>query len=457
MARSDDAETRAARWEKEAHDLSTQVAFLQEELALVRRKLTESPRHVRQLEERLAATQAQLARLTENNERLVATLKEARAQIVTLKEEIDRLAQPPSGYGVFLARHEDGTVDVFTGGRKLRVAVSPALEAEALRRGQEVLLNDALNIVDAFGFERAGEVVMLKEVCLEGKRPRTGHLARRRGAGGAPGRHAGRRAAAGRRLAADRAAQRVRVRAHTEERGRGAGPGGGTRRRLQRHRWPRPADRADPRRGGAAVPARRPVPRAPAPAAQGHPALRPARLRQDAHRQGGGQLAGQEDRRAAGRGEAHQLLPQHQGPGAAQQVRRRDRAAHPADLPAGPGEGRRGYAGHRVLRRDGLGVPYPRLRCLLGRGEHHRPPAAVGDRRRGGPGERHRDRRVQPRGHDRPGHPAPRPARREDQDRAAGRRGGEGHLQQVHPARPAAVRGRPGRARRRQLRPAWPR
>ncbi|GIH13974.1 proteasome ATPase [Rugosimonospora africana] len=164
MARSDDAETRAARWEKEAHDLSTQVAFLQEELALVRRKLTESPRHVRQLEERLAATQSQLARLTENNERLVATLKEARAQIVTLKEEIDRLAQPPSGYGVFLGRHEDGTVDVFTGGRKLRVAVSPALAAEELRRGQEVLLNDALNIVDAFGFERAGEVVMLKEV-----------------------------------------------------------------------------------------------------------------------------------------------------------------------------------------------------------------------------------------------------------------------------------------------------
>jgi proteasome-associated ATPase len=164
VARSDDADARAARWEKEAHDLSTQVAFLSEELALVRRKLTEGPRHVRQLEERLATTQAQLARLTENNERLVATLKEARAQIVTLKEEIDRLAQPPSGYGVFLSRHDDGTVDVFTGGRKLRVAVSPSLDASELRRGQEVLLNDALNIVDAFGFERTGEVVMLKEV-----------------------------------------------------------------------------------------------------------------------------------------------------------------------------------------------------------------------------------------------------------------------------------------------------
>ena len=100
MARSDEADNRAARWEKEANDLSSQVAFLQEELALVRRKLTESPRHVRQLEERLAATQAQLARLTENNDRLVATLKEARAQIVTLKEEIDRPAQPPSGLRV---------------------------------------------------------------------------------------------------------------------------------------------------------------------------------------------------------------------------------------------------------------------------------------------------------------------------------------------------------------------
>jgi proteasome-associated ATPase len=170
VARSEDADARAARWEREAHDLATQVAFLQEELALVRRKLTESPRHVRQLEERVAATQAQLARLTENNERLVATLKEARTQIVTLKEEVDRLAQPPSGYGVYLSRYEDGTVDVFTGGRKLRVAVSPTVDVDELRRGQEVLLNDALNIVDALGFERAGEVVMLKEVLDGGDR-----------------------------------------------------------------------------------------------------------------------------------------------------------------------------------------------------------------------------------------------------------------------------------------------
>jgi proteasome-associated ATPase len=167
VARSEEADARAARWEREAHDLSTQVAFLQEELALARRKVTEGPRHVRQLEERLAATSAQLARLTDNNERLVATLKEARAQIVTLKEEIDRLAQPPSGYGVFLSRHDDDTVDVFTAGRKMRVALSPSVTADEMRKGQEVLLNDALNVVSVLSFERVGEVAMLKEV-LEG-------------------------------------------------------------------------------------------------------------------------------------------------------------------------------------------------------------------------------------------------------------------------------------------------
>src|SRR5690606_37592398 len=113
---------------------------------------------------------AQIARLTENNERLVATLKEARAQIVTLKEEIDRLAQPPNGYGVFLGRNEDDTVDVFTGGRKLRVAVAPSVDVNELRRGQEVLLNDALNVVAARGFERTGEVAMLKEVLDGGDR-----------------------------------------------------------------------------------------------------------------------------------------------------------------------------------------------------------------------------------------------------------------------------------------------
>ena len=58
------------------------------------------------------------------------TLREARDQIMTLKEEVDRLAQPPAGFGTFLARNEDDSVDVFTGGRKLRVNVSPSVDLD---------------------------------------------------------------------------------------------------------------------------------------------------------------------------------------------------------------------------------------------------------------------------------------------------------------------------------------
>ena len=64
------------------------------------------------------------------------------------------------------------------------------------------------------------------------------------------------------------------------------------------------------------------------------------------------------------------------------------------------------------------------------------PAAAERDRRRRGPGQRDHHRRVEPRGHDRPGDPAARPAGREDQDRAARRRGGAGDLQQVPDRRP---------------------
>jgi proteasome-associated ATPase len=156
--------------DRELSELTAQVGYLEQEVSVLRRKLSDSPRQVRALEERLAEAQASLAGVGTQNDRLVGTLREARDQIVALKEEVDRLAAPPSGYGVFLARHEDGTVDIFHGGRKLRVTVSPAVEAEDLRRGQEVMLNEALNVVLALAFERQGEVVMLKELLADGER-----------------------------------------------------------------------------------------------------------------------------------------------------------------------------------------------------------------------------------------------------------------------------------------------
>jgi proteasome-associated ATPase len=148
----------------------SEAAELAYELELLRARVAESPRQLRALEDRLVEAQARVAALTDRNERLADTLRDARDQLVALKEEIDRLAQPPSGYGIFLEAVDEHTVDIFTGGRKLRVAVSPEVGIDALKHGQEVMLNEAMNIVEARGFERAGEVVMLKEILEDGER-----------------------------------------------------------------------------------------------------------------------------------------------------------------------------------------------------------------------------------------------------------------------------------------------
>ena len=169
MAARDDG-GRASRHEDEVSSLTAQISFLDEEIAVLRRRLADSPRQVRLLEERLRESEASITSVTAQNERLASTLREARDQIVALKEEVDRLAQPPSGFGVFLAAGEDNTADVFTGGRKMRVNVSPNVNLEELRPGQEVVLNEALNIVIAQGYETAGEIVMLKEVLADGER-----------------------------------------------------------------------------------------------------------------------------------------------------------------------------------------------------------------------------------------------------------------------------------------------
>jgi proteasome-associated ATPase len=167
---SRDEGSRTARHDDQVQGLTTQISFLEEEVAVLRRRLADAPRHVRLLEERLRETEASLSAVTSQNERLADTLREARDQIVALKEEVDRLAQPPSGFGVFLTACEDGTADVFTGGRKMRVSVSPAVELDTLRPGQEVVLNEALNVVVAQGYETVGEVVMLKELLEDGDR-----------------------------------------------------------------------------------------------------------------------------------------------------------------------------------------------------------------------------------------------------------------------------------------------
>ncbi|GAC1592857.1 MAG: proteasome ATPase [Acidimicrobiales bacterium] len=157
-------------YEAQVAELTDQVKLLEEEVVTLRRRLQDAPKRVRTLEEKLLETKGELARAVSQNEKLTYTLREAREHIAALREEVDKLTQPPSAYGTLLGRNEDGTVDVFSAGRKMRVSLHPDLDLDELQRGQEVVLNESLNVVMARGHEIAGEVVVLKDVLEDGKR-----------------------------------------------------------------------------------------------------------------------------------------------------------------------------------------------------------------------------------------------------------------------------------------------
>ena len=152
------------------NDLRGQFRVLEEEVASLRRRLQDAPKRVRTLEERLLETKGQLTQAASQNEKLTYTLREARDHIASLREEVEKLTQPPAAYGTFLGQNDDGTADVFSGGRKVRVSLHPDINARELTRGSEVVLNESLNVVLARSPERTGEVVTFKELLSDGHR-----------------------------------------------------------------------------------------------------------------------------------------------------------------------------------------------------------------------------------------------------------------------------------------------
>ncbi|MEA3076616.1 MAG: proteasome-associated ATPase [Actinomycetota bacterium] len=159
-----------AELKREIDELREHAVLLEDEVNTLRRRLQEAPKRVRTLEEKLLETKGQLAQAVSQNEKLTYTLREAREHIAALREEVDKLTQPPSAYGTYLGRNDDGTVDIFSGGRKMRVALHPDLEDVDLSKGQEVVLNESFNVVLARSPELTGEAVILKEILEDGKR-----------------------------------------------------------------------------------------------------------------------------------------------------------------------------------------------------------------------------------------------------------------------------------------------
>jgi proteasome-associated ATPase len=157
-------ERRLTEYEAQVDQLQEMIKGLEEEVVVLRRRLQDAPKRVRTLEERLLETKGQLAQAVSQNEKLSATLREAREHIAALREEVEKLTMPPSAYGTYLGTNDDGTVDIFTAGRKMRVALHPEIEIGELKRGQEVVLNESLNVVLARSADLAGEVVTFKEL-----------------------------------------------------------------------------------------------------------------------------------------------------------------------------------------------------------------------------------------------------------------------------------------------------
>jgi len=118
---------------------------------------------------RLYQSRYQLEQATKQNEKLVTTLQEAKAHIESLRAEVEKLTAPPSAYAIFSSLNSDGTGNVYVSGRKMKVSLHPSINGGAMRKGQEVVLNEALNVIEVKGFDIQGEVVRLKDV-LEGNR-----------------------------------------------------------------------------------------------------------------------------------------------------------------------------------------------------------------------------------------------------------------------------------------------
>ena len=155
------------QYEKEIHELQTHVKFLEDEIALLRRRLHSAPRQVKILEERLLEAKSEIAKAAGQNDKLVTSLKAEREKIEALREEVEKLTQPPASFGVLIGSNEDGSVDVFTSGRKLRVNVDPSVDRSTFHRGAELILNEGMNVIEVLPQDRIGEVVSVKEILDE--------------------------------------------------------------------------------------------------------------------------------------------------------------------------------------------------------------------------------------------------------------------------------------------------
>jgi proteasome-associated ATPase len=140
-----------------------------QDTALPRARPGVAPGRLEALERQVRATQRELEGSIAQNARLAETLRAARSQITELKAEVERLSAAPNSYGTYLGPGPRGGLTVAVSGRKLQVEWSEDVRAEGLVPGQEVLLNESLNIVGVGAFEDRGELMTVAELLDDGR------------------------------------------------------------------------------------------------------------------------------------------------------------------------------------------------------------------------------------------------------------------------------------------------
>jgi len=140
------SESKLVEYEREIEKLLVQVDALEQELKNLRQVRTQMDHAIKQ------------------NEKLTAALVEAKHHIDTLKKEVEKLTAPPASYAIYAGPNEDGTINVYVSGRKMKVNLHPDMATTDLKKGQQLILNEALNAVEIAGFDLQGEIVRVKDI-----------------------------------------------------------------------------------------------------------------------------------------------------------------------------------------------------------------------------------------------------------------------------------------------------
>ncbi|MDE0314410.1 MAG: proteasome ATPase [Candidatus Poribacteria bacterium] len=147
---------------QQIRELNWQIEMLQNEVEDLRRQLRAAPDE--DVDARLYEMTRELMQAHRRNRKLTTTLQEAKEKLELLKEKVKQLSAPPNNYGIFLGANDDNTIDVDISGKKWRVNLDPAIKADQIEVGQEVIVNSGLNVVAIKPPEKHGDVVKIKEV-----------------------------------------------------------------------------------------------------------------------------------------------------------------------------------------------------------------------------------------------------------------------------------------------------